>query len=643
MSASWSFYIQRSTDPVHNPISGEFFSTEAVGSVTEALVREAIQNTLDARVTNVDGSRQHARARLYLSEDAGSLSSSQAKRWFESIWPHVLAPGNGLRDIPSQTERCPFLVFEDLGTIGLEGDTTEHQIRPRITNHFLNFFRAEGHSDKAEHDRGSWGVGKTVFPRSSRINSFFGLTVRHSDRQELLLGRSILKYHRAAEQAYKSDGYYGTSREDGFVLPLEDAATLAEFRQNFRLKRRTESGLSIVVPWYENDGDDAITREAVLTAVLHGFFYPILMSHLSVEIAGPSYEIPLDAQTLVGSVQAMPGPLRASLLPLIELTEWARTRLPSEFLSLDAPSPDRSQQWSSELIPASILQDIRLALAHRQRVAIRVPLHVQSKGGAPESTHFQVFLEHSDEDLERPVFIRDELIITDVKAKRVAKVRSLVIVEDKPLATLLRDAETPAHTQWNQGTGNFKNKYRFGSGVIRFVTDSVSQIVQAVSAIENEPDPSLTIDFFSIPSEPDDDEVIEARRRVTSKPDGPNPPPPPPPPPPPRPRRFRIAKLMGGFSIRPGDPEAVLPSLIQVKVAYDVRKGNPLRKYNEADFEIGTKPIQCDASGAKIVSAEANYLLFEVLGPEFNVQVTGFDADRDLYVRATAKEELDVD
>jgi hypothetical protein len=31
-----------------DPIEGEFFTTEAIGSVTDALVRESIQNSLDA-------------------------------------------------------------------------------------------------------------------------------------------------------------------------------------------------------------------------------------------------------------------------------------------------------------------------------------------------------------------------------------------------------------------------------------------------------------------------------------------------------------------------------------------------------------------------------------------------------------------
>ncbi len=203
---SWRFHEQRPTDNVHNPISGEFFSTEAVKDVTEAIVREGVQNTLDARAIRADGNRELAQVRIYLSEQAGALSPARARLWFDSLWPHITAPANGLRNQPSPDEPCQFLVFEDFGTVGLTGDPAEHRLTEGVTNHFLNFFRAEGHSDKGGDDRGSWGVGKTVFPRASRIGSFFGFTRRSDDARKLLLGRSILKFHRVGRTAYKSDG-----------------------------------------------------------------------------------------------------------------------------------------------------------------------------------------------------------------------------------------------------------------------------------------------------------------------------------------------------------------------------------------------------------------------------------------------------
>ena len=120
---------------------------------------------------------------------------------------------------------------------------------------------------------------------------------------------------------------------------------------------------------------------------------------------------------------------------------------------------------------------------------------------------------------------------------------------------------------------------------------------------------------------------------------------PPPPPLPPKPCRFRIDKLRGGFAIRVGDPDAALPPFIDIRVAYDVRRGNPLRKYHQADFDLGRSPIKYDMqmSGVNVKSASANRMLVAVDRAEFNLEVTGFDPNRDLYVKAEVKEAADVD
>jgi hypothetical protein len=634
--ADWHFYPQTPTDPIYNPISGEFFSTEAVGDVTEAVIREAVQNTLDAR--RADGSERRAQVRIFLSERAEALAPSHAQRWFYSLWPHVLAPGNGLRNQPSPDDPCPFVVLEDFGTIGLTGNPEEHEVIDGVANHFLNFFRAEGHSDKGESERGSWGVGKTVFPRASRISSFFGLTVRSDDGRHLLLGRSILKYHRVNGQSYKSDGYFGLQRDDGFVRPTADPSTLAAFRSDFRLKREDEPGLSVVVPWYEVDGDDSISRERVVEAVLCGLFYPILMGSLSVTIATPTEEVTLDADSIANNVKSIGGSLAQRMLPLIGLTEWAQTRVSGEFRALLAPPAEATQKWSAHLVPADVLKHIRESLAQRQRVALRVPTSVHLRTDGPHQTFFNLFLEHSDADREKPLFIRDELIISDVRPPRIAQVRSLVIVEDPPLATLLRDAETPAHTQWNQHTEKFKNKYKFGPSVITFVSSSVSKLLEIVNQSQQQPDPTITIDFFSVPAPPDDDDAVPARRRrpkgkgeepgqepveVKNR----------------HPRRFRIEQLPGGFRLIPGDTPIDPPMRVRVRVAYDVRRGNPLRRFHPADADLRALTHQAHEDSVTVdsVSAEANkgvLVDLTVRKPEFRIDYTGFDPDRDLYVKA---------
>ena len=78
MSQSWQFYTKQATDPIRNPIAGEFFTTEAVGNVAEALVREGIQNTLDARLGKGSEKREQAHVQIYVSGHEGALSPVRA-------------------------------------------------------------------------------------------------------------------------------------------------------------------------------------------------------------------------------------------------------------------------------------------------------------------------------------------------------------------------------------------------------------------------------------------------------------------------------------------------------------------------------------------------------------------------------------
>ena len=110
----WHFSRKRPSDKTRDPVVGEFFSSDAIKDAGEALVREAIQNSLDAR--RDDASR--VSVRVYVSGEQASLRSGPAQKWFQDIWPHYGAPGNGLRpgDV-TQSTSCRFLVFEDLSLI----------------------------------------------------------------------------------------------------------------------------------------------------------------------------------------------------------------------------------------------------------------------------------------------------------------------------------------------------------------------------------------------------------------------------------------------------------------------------------------------------------------------------------------------
>ena len=115
--ATWHCRTKHPGEKERNPVTGEYFDEEAIDRPAQALVREAIQNTLDARANG-----EAVRIRFYISGFSEALSPQRSQRWLGDAWPHLNAPDNGLRNIPGLQNPCPFLVIEDFSTIGLEGD-----------------------------------------------------------------------------------------------------------------------------------------------------------------------------------------------------------------------------------------------------------------------------------------------------------------------------------------------------------------------------------------------------------------------------------------------------------------------------------------------------------------------------------------
>src|ERR1051326_6705866 len=156
----WHFRPYASGEKTRDPIQGEFFATEAIRNPAEALIREGIQNSLDAQLKDENGEPEDVlHVRLLLGVDKFALSAKRAAKWFEAASPHYHADGNGLHEPPEKNEPCSFLLYEDFCTTGLEGDVTQ-EFDENKRNPFFYFFRAEGRSAKTEKDRGRWGVGK---------------------------------------------------------------------------------------------------------------------------------------------------------------------------------------------------------------------------------------------------------------------------------------------------------------------------------------------------------------------------------------------------------------------------------------------------------------------------------------------------
>lgn len=630
MKLGWNFNKVNPRFKNREATQGEFFASD---TDLRAFVREALQNSLDARNPNASGP---VAVRIFLSGETYALPPDRAATYLKGGWNHFRAKDNGLQDAPTAKDSLKYIVFEDSGTTGLTGDVDQYHEVPDVRNPFYYFFRAEGQSNKSESDRGRWGLGKFVFPRCSRIRSFFAVTVRHDDHRRLLVGQSILRSHRVKDRSYTPDGWFGLRpTKSGVQLPVEESKFIDQFEIDFCLERKSEPGLSVVIPYC----DDSWTADLVAQCITEDYFQPILNHELVVTVEGPGSELVISAESMMDVVRTFSPQQQANITPLLELVTWGMGTRVSGLPMLNLHDRTAAPKWSKKLIPDEVYDELRERYSAYEKVAVRIPVMVRQRGTEDEVSHFDIFLEKADgSHLKRPLFIREGILISDVRSKLTRELRSIVCIEDSPLARLLGDAENPSHTEWSDSSAHFKGKYVNGLATIRFVKNAVTEICQMLARDPSEEDPRLLLDVFSIATDNRkqgylvDYEMLKsaqekARIKRPRELIGES-----------RPKPFRVRRRKGGFRIFFGDRRSDRPQRIEVKVAYDRRNGNPLKKYAAQDFDIDRSPIEIHAAGASVDVLAGNQMMIDIQDDAFDIAVTGFDANRDLFLDVKVRE-----
>jgi hypothetical protein len=621
-AAQWHFRKFAPGDNLSDPdFTKALFATDSDSAVARSLVREALQNSLDAKANGAP----RVRVRIAIHRDRKAASPAAIRPFTTGIDPHLNAFDSGLPDPPDLAAPVPYLVLEDFGTKGLRGDPEHWQPIGIGANAFFLFFRALGRSGKADESRGRWGVGKFVFPMSSHAHSILALTIPEDTRTPLLMGRTVLRTHQAGDAQWHPDGHWGErlNPDSKLVTPSRNPELIAQFCHAFSVTRTDEPGLSVVVPWLI----DEITRDGLRDAVLGEYFLPLLRGELEVVLVEDGAAEMIDgAAVRTYAQQAADRKLRERLALAVMVVDgdgfaldWPAT-LP--FGDLDVRPAD---------LPDSLRDMLNANLDEGRAVSMRIPVTIGRKStSTPAPGFLTVHLRRADGlGGLRPLIIRDGISLPEDKTKTVYDHVSLLVAERCALAAAIGDSETPAHEQMQHEL--LKDRYKYPRKLVTFVRESASALVRALRHGDSEDDPFTLASYFPLeadagPQKPD----------VRAKPKGNKPTNDLPPIPAPRPRRYRIERVEGGFVVT-GNPKAdSVPDELVVNVAYDVRRGDPFAKYRAYDFDLSSSTVKKSAKGCEIPAASGNRIVIKPSTIGFSATVTGFDVERDLIVRAIA-------
>lgn len=637
--AQWKFRVMSKGEELVDPVHGEFFSTDIVGGLSKALVRETIQNSLDAKPkTSTEPVRVAFR---FGTHAAAQIPAVACEQHLQGLRQHLVAKGCGLRDVPPEDSAVPYLVIEDFGTSGLEGDPEEDDIEGSdgAAHNYFYFWRNIARSGKGEDDRGRWGLGKSVFPASSRINTFFGLTVRAGDGRRLLAGQAVLKIHRddAGERCapYGKFGLFTDAANPDFGTPAENPDHLDGFCELFRLQRGTGSGLSIVIPFPEEE----LTPNEILLAVIEQYFHPILAGDLIVQMETADGLLTIDHDSIDVALDRIDFSAqktdRQQLERRLEFVRWILAQDGESCIEpAKAAELRAAPNWTKIGFADDVIAAARSTFTDGGRIAFRIPTKVQRAGQAPVPAQFCAYLER-DASLEgyESHYIREGIKIIGVEPRLPQGMRGVVVIEPGPLASMLGDSENPAHTEWHKDSPKFKGRYEHAPSCLIFVRDTLSRLVRELSPPAGTVDKELLKDLFFLPIEQSSDSNTPRKknRKGRDETDRPDIPPSEPPTP-----MLQVSQIPGGLTIRRHPRADRRPEGVKVKLGYIVRRGNPFKKYNTADFELDRNPITLDTAGVDVTVLKQNTLEFDIRDDDFSVQIAGFDPNRDLKVRVDA-------
>ncbi len=623
----WRFTKHEPSQPIRDPIEGEFFQEEDDARTARHLVRESIQNSLDAR-----NGQDQVKVRFTF----GELAEVPAFRLYAGLNGHLEADGNGLQNPPGPEDGVRFLAIEDYGTQGLTGDTEQViDAESDKENRFFYFWRNVGRTGKGKGNLGTWGLGKTVFPASSRINSFLGLTNRSGEPKMHLMGMTVVKSHQLNGAQYQPYGYYA-NWSDNMPMSITDREAIEDFRQNFHIERNEgQPGFSVVIPHIVEE----FTVEMLQREVTEHFFWPILKGDLAVEIqedVSTSPETFIDREYLESAIRRNNrNRLDQELSDTIELGLWASSN-PEPHAYAFQPTKGPAADWNKVRWGTNGIDGLIKCVERNLPFAVRIGVKLKTSDGL-DQTHFATMYGKSVgyNGRRHSYFCRQGISVSDACATNPPRFVCLIVVDRGELAIMLSASENPSHTRFGM-TDRLRNDYAFGIfQTIKFLQLAPQAIARLINQADRESDQGLLSDVFwrvadrrEIKRKPKD---VKGDETGTEQPDSP---------PPPRIQAYELRQSDDGFDVSDNVSSENDLEHIDIRAGYASASGDAIKNHSQWDFDF-TNPTRSEISingeGCRWESEAANHIRLFDVQHGFKLRVSGFDNRRDLVVTVRSR------
>ena len=641
-SLTWLSTKKPSTGVSNKSRLADLFTDTDIFDSHSKLVRESVQNSIDARLS------PPSRMRFFI----GHANAEIGKKYFQEQIPRFK---KCLRELPDFNKSFKYIVIEDFNTTGLLG-SIDHNLSeedPKLNSYFY-FTWATGTTNKGGTNLGKNGVGKVVYQITSNINSCLVFSSRNDSKvldepKNLLFGKCVLDPHELYGVKWLPESQWMIEVSDAqgsTYLPSSDGSEIAQFKEDFAVNRALdESGTSIVIPYVDED----FSAPRIAQCVAQDYFIAILDGRVEITIADDSgYETLLNKLTVIELIRNFDSNLdskssksKKELLRLCEM-HLSRSGKTTEVFELNVEKNERNS-WNgdSEKLSEKELISIRDSLHSESVLEFRIPVFVPKLGqeGVVKRDSFTVLIQREDKSNFAATFSREGILIPKAAPKQISGYVALVLIDPGPLADFLGLAEGPAHQYWSSAEEKFEGVYLpkvAAEETIKFVRESVKSLFQLIQHQKDEFDDRKYAYLFPLESE-------EGQRGGDSKPMGalgipkkintgakkkrlPRK----------KPQliseNFDVQVTNNGFRIRPASNSKLeIGDSFEVKVGYDLSSGDPLATSN-TDFSLREMFQKNASKSLKVVQSQGNFCRFEVKDRNFCAIFSGFDRYRDLVV-----------
>ena len=595
----WYFLQLREEGVGMDPIHDNFFVQDSA-NLAESLVRETLQNSLDAQVD--EGTQ--VRVRFALNE-VPEAKRAIFDRYLSKLNPHLEAAKPALAKVCAAA-KPHFLVIEDFGTKGLMGDTVSNR---DTKSGFSNFWRHVGKTEKGSGRGGAFGIGKVVVPMSSSACAFFGVTIRHEGPDSgipLMMGQSMLPQRTVGGLEYEPFVLYGQQASPGkAVLPLREK-DCEELSKLAGLSRDKESGTSIAIPY----PSDKVEWGQVFTAVMKHYYLPILSEDLVVEYVKESGGVPLviDKKGLIENASKV-----SSDFPhQVEFVEESITKPDSEFISI--AGNQGNHELNAKRFTEDELQALRKRYSDGSLLCFKLDVFVRPKSGEARFYPLKLFIRKAPDGIEgADLYVRGGISVysnATFKGQRASFALELV-QEKNDLGELLRLSEGPAHNQWYISSPRAAEAYTDSGPAIRLCRTALTKLHDILCVGQEKEDASALASFFPFG-------MPELPKKSAP---------------------FKLTTNNNGEVLVRKSTEQDAPSVVgipfSVKIRYEkVGRG---RGYSRSDFMLGDKTgeIKVHTKNASFsYDTSGNSVTLTPSAEDFELKVGPFDLNRNLDVRA---------